>query len=261
MIVSGFRRFDSAVPRLLWCLAGAALVLSVSCTDGSPTRPDPAGQASPPAFTNGGDCPPAPELAADAGCVTRARADANGDGAVDDFAVYARLSRRARPRFWVMRLDTGSDAITEPLDAGNAFSYPRVIGGADIDGDGAAEMFVKAYDLTSHGAPWQTLYVVRYLGGRLRVVEFEQGPLTVNVGGIARLGEGARCSAGTLVLLRAEAVNRRNTVWRYSERILAIDGTRAQLVERREGRLSLTDYNDPALDPYYRLDCGTLMHP
>jgi hypothetical protein len=100
--------------------------------------------------------------------------------------------------------------------------------------------------------------VFAYRDGGLRTVDYERSPLALNVGGISRLGEGIECIDGNLVLLRAEAQNTRNTRWSYSARVFAVD--ESDFIERTTGRLTISDYNDPALDRFYGLNCGDLHY-
>jgi hypothetical protein len=153
------------------------------------------------------------------------------------------------------------DGLDQPLNAGNPYSYPRALGAADVNNDGRDEWWIKANDLTGHGAPWQTTNLLVVRGSHLIPVKYEGVRLAINVGGIARLGEGAECRNGRLVVLRAEAQNVRNTRWRYSERTLRIDGYRARLLQREEGVLRIDDYNDPDLDRFYAIDCDGLRYP
>ncbi|HVF53921.1 MAG TPA: hypothetical protein VNC78_10020 [Actinomycetota bacterium] len=206
---------------------------------------------TPPAFSNGGDCPASsdPALPSDAGCVTSVTV---GE---EQLSVYALLNRASRPRSWHLHLRSGEREIDQRLHAGNDFSYPRAIGGSDVDLDGVGEWWVKVVDYTSHGAPWSGLNLFIRQGSGLVALSFEGHPLAINFGGISRLGEGAACRDGDLVLLRAEAIDRRNTQWTISERTFEVRGSRAHLLERRQYVLVIEDYNDPLLDPYFRVDC------
>jgi hypothetical protein len=237
-------------------LAGAVLLATASCSD-DPRLP--AARPSPvvTSFVNGAACPVAidPSFPTDAGCVTTA---IRGD---ETLSVYALMKADGRPRSWRIRFDSPMRPIDQRLEAGNAFSYPRAVGAADVDGDGDAEWWVKVVDFTSHGAPWQRLNLFFVVGSELVPLTYEGEPLGVNDGGISRMGEGAACVDDRLMVLRAEAKNPLNTRWTTSERTFAIDGTRARLLDVERGVLEIDDYNDPDLDPYYRLDCDGLVHP
>jgi hypothetical protein len=242
------------------------LVLGLAGCAGTPKQTpndDPQPRSLPTSVVNGGVCEPTtfPGLPSDAGCLTGLDGDANGDGSSDTFIVFATLGGDDRPRRWFVGLQTSATLMTTRLPAGNDFTYPRVVGVADIDEDGRDELFVKAFDLAGHGTNWQSLILLVERDGRLRPVTYEGQPLPLRVGGPSRTGEGVECSGGRVALLRAGAQSRDNTEWDYSVRLFDIEGTQARFIERTSGRLSIEDYNDPALDPYYRLDCGGLRYP
>ena len=179
----------------------------------------------------------------------------------ESLTVYAVLNDRTRPRSWHIRYSSTGKTIEQRLRAGNDYSYPRAVGSSEVDGDGRLDWWVKVVDFTSHGAPWSgmNLYLVR--GDRLVPLSFEGQPLGIHYGGISRMGEGARCKHGQIVLLRAEAKNVRNTRWKVSERTFSINGATARLHARGEGMLVISDYNDPDLDPYYEVDCNGFTFP
>jgi hypothetical protein len=208
-------------------------------------------------LVNGGVCPAGDvgQLGDRLGCVTTAHSD---DATL---FVYAIVDGESFPVKWRIRYETDDAVIDQALEAGNPFSYPRAIGAVDVDEDGTDEWLIKNVDLAGHGTNWQRLQIYFVDDDRLLSPTYEGEPLYVNVGGISRMGEGARCENGRLILLRVEAKDRQNTIWEYSERVLDIGPSRAELVTRREGKLRLSDYNDPKLDPYYRLECGDLAYP
>jgi hypothetical protein len=157
-----------------------------------------------------------------------------------------------------MRLKTSDTTSNQEVDAGTDFSYPRAIGSADVNDDGRSEFFIKTLDLSGHGTAWKQLNIFVLQGSKLAVVTSEGDPLALRIGGITRMGEGVACPEHQLALLRAEAQNVRNTRWDASARIYTLRGTKARFVERTPEALSLTDYNDPALDRYYQLNCDSL---
>jgi hypothetical protein len=239
-----------------------AALMSPAC---SAERPSPFANRSAsdlPEFQNGGPCRPvvSADLPSGAGCVSVTEGDADGDGSPDSLTVYAHVNEDRRPRSWHLRLDVSTGVVSQRLDAGNPFSYPRAVGAADVDGDGSDEWFVKTLDLAGHGAPWQQLSLFVFGGGSLEEVTFEGRPLAVRVGGISRLGEGAECRDSGLVLLRAEAQNVRNTRWRTSARFLRLEGSSTKQLGRREGRLTISDYNDPDLNRFYDVNCSGLHY-
>ena len=215
-----------------------------------------------PEFTSGLECPPAPEeLSLDeaAGCVTVAEGDVEGDGDPERLLVYALLDPDRFPDAWRIRIERSDDPLDQRLDAGTPTSYPRAVGGADVDGDGHDEWFVKVLNLAGHGASWGVVNVFR-LNERFEVVTFEGQPMLLYVGGISRTGEGIACREDALVQLRAEARNVRNTNWDVSARYFDISDGSAELLRREEDVLRLSDYNDPDLNRYYELNCGDLNY-
>ena len=242
---------------LVLCLVFVALGACARTEAERPDASEPSPTPPPVEFVNSGVCPAAdlPSLGNRTGCVTTTHTD---DATL---FVYAIVDKQSFPLRWRIRYETDAVEFDGPLDAGNPFSYPRAIGAIDIDEDGSHEWVIKAVDLAGHGTNWQRLHIFVVDDSGLRVVTYEGQPLYMNVAGISRMGEGARCDGGRLVLLRTEARNRQNTVWDYSERVMELEGTKVELIRRREGVLRLTDYNDPKLDPYYRLECGDLVYP
>jgi hypothetical protein len=190
--------------------------------------------------------------------VTRAAGDVEGDGRDETLLVYGRLDDDGYPVKWRIRID-GNDPFDQHLLAGSTYSYPRAVGGADVDGDGRDEWFVKVTNLAGHGATWGVLNLF-VLEDRFEVLTFEGKPMPLYVGGISRTGEGIGCEEGALVQLRAEARNRKNTNWDVSARHYRIRGTKATLMFRKARILRLSDYNDPDLNRYYEVNCGDLNY-
>ena len=171
--------------------------------------------------------------------------------------MYALLDPDDRPASWHARVGD-SDRL---LDAGNRFSYPRALADLDVDDDGNPEWLIKTYDLAGHGTNWQQLGLYVLGTGGIEAVRLEGEPLAVRVGGTSRMGEGATCEDGRLILLRTVAENRQNTRWSYSRTSYRIDGTRARRGVTSRGALRLGGYNDPKLNPYYAIDCDGFSYP
>jgi hypothetical protein len=239
------------VPRRLRA-ALACLLAAAACTGDDGARFVDRTWPADPEFINGGECPASrhDDLPDDAGCVSTV------ERAGERLVVYALLDRDAKPRSWRLRFDSGERETDRRLRAGNVTSYPRAIGATDLDSNGEPEWWVKVRDYASHGAAWAGLHLLVGDGdGGLAPVAYERQPLTVNFGGISRLGEGATCRDGDLVTLRVWARDRQNTRWWVSERRYAIDGGRATLVEKRRRSLVIESYADPDLARNYRVEC------
>lgn len=228
---------------------GLVCLLLASCDGGVSGGPAKKRMEDPP-FVNGQECPASRhDDLPDAGCVSSV---AEGG---ERLTVYALLDRRDKPRVWRMRYSSGGHSADIGLDAGNVTSYPRAVGVTDLDFDGEREWWVKVRDYASHGAAWAglNLFVVR--GDTLVPIEHEGEPLTIDFGGISRLGEGATCRDGELVALRVWARDRQNTRWWVSERTFRIAGARARLLGRRRVPLAIEDYADEDLARNYRVEC------
>ncbi|HEV2756573.1 MAG TPA: hypothetical protein VG318_12455 [Actinomycetota bacterium] len=238
--------------------AAACLILLSGCAqdrDAQAPRPTPAAE---PEFVNGGECPASrhDELPPDAGCVSSVTE------AGERLLVYALVDAEDKPRSWWMRFSSGGDSVGQRLRAGHVTSYPRAVGVTDLDDDGRREWWVKVVDYASHGAPWAGLNVFLFEGDGLSPVTYEGRPLAVDFGGISRLGEGAACRGGDLVVLRVWALDRQNTRWRVSERTYDLEGTRARLVDREQRLLVVDSYTDPDLVRNYRVQCdGSTFTP
>lgn len=232
------------------------LCLLAACSSGGePERAEPSPTPSVAEFVNGGECVPDETIGPEAGCVTSAHSE---DATL---IVYAIVGRDRRPKQWRIQYRSDDAMFEDVLEAGNPFSYPRALSAIDVNGDGTDEWVIKNVDLAGHGTNWQRLQIFVLEGDALVPVTLDGEPFYVNVGGTSRLGEGARCDGMHFVLLRTEAESRQNTTWSFSERMYEIRGHEAAYEDRRSGILELTDYNDPQLDPYYRITCGEFLYP
>ena len=209
---------------------------------------------------NGEPCPSAgPSLPKPSGCETSVTGDFDGDGEEDRATVYAEVDEDLLPQLWRLRvlMDTG-EPIDRPLDAGSRFSYPRVVGRADVQNDGRDELFLKVGDQLYHSGATRVLSMFVLDGDEMVPVTRGGARLAIRVGGIWRFAEGAECRRGRLVLIRAETRNTSNTKWWFSERDYTLEGSRVGLVERREDVFRIPQYYDSALDPFFELNCGDL---
>lgn len=228
------------------------VLVLVACGGADQPAPARPGPLADPEFVNGQECPPSrhAELPDDAGCVSSATRED------ERLLVYALLDSAAKPRSWRLRFESGDAATDRRLLAGNVTSYPRALGATDLNSDGSVEWWIKVADYASHGAAWAGLNLFVSAGDGLTPVTYEGEPLTINFGGISRLGEGAECRGDELVALRVWARDRQNTKWWVSERRYAITGTTATFLGRRRVPLVIETYSDPDLARNYRVECG-----
>ncbi|MGH2754877.1 MAG: hypothetical protein ACRDLB_10645 [Actinomycetota bacterium] len=239
------------------------VLFCAGCDERSDGVPPGSVEASPAPFDDGRGCPiddSLPSLPSVAGCITAADGDADGDGSMETFVVYSRVDTDRIPRDWFIRVERSDGSVVEEIHLGPRADYQRVLGAADIQGDGTDEWLVVTRNLAGHGAAWRELSLYVMVANDLRVVTLEKQPIRLFVGGVSRTGEGVACRNGRLQLLRAEAQNIRNTRWDTSTRTYSIDGARARLLRRETAELSLSDYNDPDLDPFFSLLCGNVRY-
>lgn len=230
-----------------------AIVTSISCTGQGPPRDDGsralAGVAEQNEWVVGDDCSPVddPTLPPRVGCVSVV---SKGDLTL---TVYAVVESADRPKRWHARVrGPGVDAQG---NLGKRLGYPRAVGASDVDLDGHVEWWIKMGDYMSHGAPWAYLNLFFVEGSKLEPLLLDGQPLPINYGGVSRLGEGAECRDGNLVLLRAEAKDRRNLRWIASQRTLSIDGHEATLLGREEDVVVVDHYVDQRIRRYFRVHC------
>jgi len=266
----------------------AAALILVSCTAssraGASASPSPFASATPSApgalstadaagmasqvFDNGLPCPTSTNssLPSGSGCVSEARADLDGDGVVDRFVLFADLNADATPRRWraTAILSTGATtpAVKVPTGQGVASVYPRVIGAADANGDGRAEVFVKLSAILYHVGGQQIEGVFGVGGGRIRLVTVAgSGRLEFRAGGISRYGDGALCAEreGRSVFLVRRIEQVQPSFWKWTERTFSWRGLSLRLTAKRSGLLPLTlPITDPRVHPFYHLRCGAV---
>ena len=245
--------------RLRACVSVLAIAVGlIGCSDSQREGTEPAG--IPREMITGEPGPPAgPSLPMTAGCETSVAGDFDGDGEADRASVYAEVDDDLVPQSWRLRvaMDSG-ERIDRALRRGSRFSYPRVVGAADVQGDGLDELFVKVGDQLYHSGATRVLNVFVFEGDDMVTVTRGGAPLVLRVGGIWRFAEGAECRRGRLALLRVETMNTSNTKWALSERYYVLEDSRARLVERREDVFRIPQYYDPALDRFFELNCGDL---
>jgi hypothetical protein len=218
-------------------------------------------------FSDAALCPvaAAPDVPEGSGCVSSLVADLNGDGSPDRFVVFARLAHRVPVSWWAEALV--GDTVTLPYRLpfgqgvfGNPTTYPRVVGAADANGDGRAEVFVMlSADLFHSGAqPIDGIFAVR--GKRIEPVTAGGRTFLFRTNGISRYGQGAVCGTqdgvATLTVGRVEQVP---GAWAWTEHTYTWRGLRLSPGSRRAGRLPADlVINDPRVWHFYQLLCGSL---
>ena len=219
-------------------------------------------------FDNGLPCPASIDssLPPESGCVSEARADLDGDGMVDRFVLFAELNADAIPMRWramaILSSGATTPAVAVPTGQGVATIYPRVIGAADANGDGRAEIFVKLSAILYHVGGQQIEGVFGVAGGRIRPVTVAgRGRLEFRAGGISRYGDGALCAEreGRSVFLVRHVEQIQPSSWEWTERTFTWRGLSLRLASSRSGHMPLTlPITDRHIDPFYHLRCGAV---
>ena len=194
-------------------------------------------------FDNGLPCPASADdaLPAGTGCVSEAVADLDGDGTPDRFLLFAELNADGTPARWralaVLSSRGTTPAVPVPTGQGVASIYPRVIGAADANGDGRAEVFVKLSAILYHVGGQQIEGVFGIAGAasaRSRLAG--GGRFTFRAGGISRYGDGALCTTqgGRSVFLVRHVEQVLPSSWRRTQRTFVWRGLTLRQVARAE---------------------------
>lgn len=204
------------------------------------------------------------------GCVTRAGGAFDDDPNDEEIAVYARLDADGFPASWHIALvEDGALSSSRRLPVPGEVTYPAVIGATDFDGDGEDEAMVSVVQHPLHGVVGQdlALFLVERNERVKRVTLADGTPFKMTSFNIGRLGEGARCEdldadgRREVVVTRLWSIDRQNRVWRWSERRYAWAGHTLRYLGRGTGKLRVSDYNDPKLDPYFYVACDHVHVP
>ena len=206
---------------------------------------------------DGGAGGPSPGACADAGPVpppgatevTEVTADVDGDGSDDRVVSYQRADGTRR---------VGTDLAaggTAAVDAGNAgLDGPvalRVLGGADLGGDGETVLAV-----TGAGASVIVVGLFQFVECAITPLVFSSGQtVALPVGGGITHGDGLVCTGGGLTTLSAMSSDGENfttTDTRYR-----VDGNTLVQVGTESGTLARPG-DSAALDRYSTLDCPGL---
>jgi uncharacterized protein YceK len=167
--------------------------------------------------------------------------DVDGDGRADAISATAGLL--------TVTLSSTGAMVTAPVHAESP-GKPPVLGTADVDRDGRAEVFVQ----TAQGASTTFATPYRYDGTALREVQLDGGPARLGFGGSVTHGDGFRCLAtGRLEVRQAESADGTN----YTVRVDAYALTGASLV-RKSSSSTKGGQGSPAVEASYTADCGSV---
>lgn len=261
------RRLVAVAATLSVVISGCFSTFDTETEDRAEPIEQPLAESSAAPQVDGAPCEPAPaDMPADSGCLTRTIGDFDGDGAPDDLAVYASLDDGSLPISWRARIDLGSgETITEALKIGSVFSYPTVLGAEDADGDGADEAFLKTKTHLYHSGAIYEVGIFKLGPSRFFQVHESGSPLNFQIGAISYFSQGAECrdvdfdGKPEFVLLAVDGVI--NDVQKWNERIYGWRGDSLVFLQRKEGKMAKTGYNDPMLRRFYGIRCFTFDPP
>ncbi|MGB8652491.1 MAG: FG-GAP-like repeat-containing protein [Mycobacteriales bacterium] len=238
--------------------AVAALLLLAGCSGSSTTArpaatslaPTPVATTDPPSPSAGPTSTPSPTASptrspAPSPTPTRRRPavedDVDGDGKADVIRTSATVL--------TVTLSGSGRTVTAPIHA-DAPGPATLLGSADVDRDGYAELFVE----TAQGASTSFATPYRFDGTALRELQLDGGPARLGIGGSVTHGDGFRCTpAGLLEIRSAESPDGASyTVHTDSYRL-----DRQQLVLVRSATAKARE-GDPAVEASYTADCGSV---
>jgi hypothetical protein len=230
----------------------AVLLLAACSSHSSPETPGPTPTAAP---TSAAPTPtatsPAPSATATATAtatpsarpraVPAADGDVDGDGQPDLLQPSATLLR--------VTLSSTGRVLTAPVhkdDPGPA----ALLGTADIDRDGRAEVFLQ----TAEGASTQFATPYRFDGTTLRELQLDGGPVRLGIGGSITHGDGFRClPAGLLEVRQAESTDGSTFTVRADR--YAVVGVQLVLRSSSTGK---GPQGSATVESAYTADCGTV---
>jgi hypothetical protein len=202
----------------------------------SPT-PSPTPTASPTPSPSASPTPTPTKLRA----IPAADRDVDGDGTPDHIrATATQLS---------VELSSSGRTVTAPVHADSPRS-PAVLGTADIDRDGYAEVFLE----TAEGASTQFATPYRFDGKTLREVQLEDGPARLGIGGSITHGDGFACGTSGLLEVRSADSTDGSS---YTVHVLTYRLKGATLVLVKNRTLSAKQGDDEVHEAY-SADCGTV---
>jgi hypothetical protein len=162
-------------------------------TTATTTAPEPSTTGAPPIVPAVDACP--------GDCVGRATADVDGDGRPDNIGLSATPPLSGditadKPSQLVLRVVFANGRVAEYDDT--AQWDASLIGAADVNGDGGAEIFY----FNNTGANLHSGYIVRWDGTKLVAVQGPDGkPFNTFTSGYALGGDGFRCSGNSFMTM------------------------------------------------------------
>ncbi|CAN5791112.1 hypothetical protein BH18ACT15_BH18ACT15_10980 [soil metagenome] len=258
-------------PQPITAVIGTVVVLfSAACTathKGPGTRNDdrshqPSSPLASPDFTVGDPCPPSKDaaLGPGTGCASYTSADLDGDGRAERIAVFAFLRPDRMPASWSVASESRSLHVVHPLNVEVATTYPRVLGAADANGDGRAEIFVSVANHLFHSGGFLEVGVLVLHDERLVRVRANGRPFRFPLGGLTHFGSGALCSKrepARLILFDIRNVNT-GVFPTLSRFVYEWRGPALHLAHEGERRLPIKGYGSRKVLRYYALRCGSL---
>lgn len=180
-------------------------------------------------------CPTAVGVPADAAAVTEAPADVDGDGADDQLRTFL------LDETWVLQVEVAAGGGAELEMGQSGQGGMGLVGGADVDGDDRAEVWVRV----GSGASTVIIGLVRFDECALARVTFEGGqPVELPAGGSVGATAGVECRADDVDadLTTFAAFHREDLRYEVTATQWALEGT--VLVER-SASTSEMDAEDP----------------
>ncbi|HEY9557405.1 MAG TPA: VCBS repeat-containing protein [Acidimicrobiales bacterium] len=244
------------LPRLAVALAACSLVLGACSDDGgedadgrdleSTTTAPPTSTTTPEVTTT--TIPPCPDVAAEEGgeAPQETAADVDGDGRDDQLVSY-----RTGGDAWRLEVELarGGGAALDLASFGGAVG---VMGGSDLDGDGAAEIWAR----TGAGASTTIVSPFSVEGCDLAQVTFSTGePAELPVGGSVGTASGVECTDDGQLLAFTASYTGDGTTETYQVTTVAYRLEDGVLAEQERSATEVLA-NDPEFLRYTSFDCG-----
>lgn len=221
------------------------LLLTVAACSGSAKAPEPTPTPSPTPSPTASPTP-SPTASPTASPTPASRRIPARDGDVDGDGT--RDSVRASGTVLTVELSGTGKSVTAPIHSDSPGS-PAILGYADVDRDGRAEVFVE----TAEGASTQFVTPYRYDGTVLREVQLDGGPARLGIGGSVTHGDGFRCAGGLLEVRGADSTD--GTTYTVHKDTYRLRG--AQLVLVTSSTVQAKQ-GDAAVEGAYSVHCGSV---